>query len=315
MGVPPFDLGYPEITDLACYNRAMPQSAISQRSIAKAIESFREYHNVQVRVLRREPDFSLMLYERGFPDWLLTHAESEYGWEWMRIFMSLRNGTFFVPSAAIFNDTSILERHITQRDALALGEAFAGKLVAFASLLSPAGESVTRSLELDGFSVNEETLALVPLEGPVSAREEEDTLAKLVRGTGLPDHEMILKHMTDAHSLYLDAKYHASVNESRNMLQALIDGISEETSRNGGHATDLPGGTGNRMDYLLTVNFLTPGEKAALGSAWGSLSAGSHPGIPEREQARIGLVLALELSQLLLIKFSNWKSNAYQKFS
>jgi hypothetical protein len=39
-----------------------------------------------------------MLYERGFPDWLVTHAESEYGWEWMRILMDLRNGRFFFPS-------------------------------------------------------------------------------------------------------------------------------------------------------------------------------------------------------------------------
>ena len=76
----------------------MPQSIVSQRSIAKAVGSFREYHNEQVRVLRREPDFSLMLYERGFPDWLVTHAESEYGWEWMRILMDLRNGRFFFPS-------------------------------------------------------------------------------------------------------------------------------------------------------------------------------------------------------------------------
>ncbi len=292
----------------------MPQKVISQRSIARAVQSFRDYQNEQVRVLRRQPDFSLMLYERGFPDWLITHAESEYGWEWMQIFISLRNGTFFVPSVAIFNDTTILGRHITERDKSLLGEALVGKLVAFASLLS-TGESVTRSLELDGYAVNEETLALVPLEGPVSAQQEEDRLSALVKSTGLSNHDVILKHMIDANGLYTDGKNHPSLNESRNMVQALIDGISEETDKHGGHSTGLPGGTGNRMDYLMKVNFLTPDEKAALASAWGLLSAGSHPGVPDRELARISLVLALEFGQLLMLKFTNWKSNVHRAFS
>ena len=310
MGGPPFDL----IADFACYNLAMPQRVISQRSIAKAVQSFREYHNEQFHVLRREPDYTLMLYERGFPDWLVTHAGSEYGWEWMQILMGLRNGTFFFPSASILND-SILGRHLAQSDALALGEACVGKLVAFASLLSPAGESVTRSLELDGLAVNEETLALVPLEGPVSAQQEEDMLTRLINATGLPNHDVILRHMTDATSLYTNGQNHPSLNESRNMLQALIDGVSEETHQHGGHAIGLPGGTGNRMDYLTTVNFLTTDEKAALGSVWGLLSAGSHPGLPERELARIGLILGLEFGQLLMLKYANWKTNAHRAFA
>jgi hypothetical protein len=56
---------------------------------------------------------------------------------------------------------------------------------------------------------------------------------------------------------------------------------------------------------LRNVGFFTPDEQAALNSAWGSLSAGAHPGVPEREQARIGLILALEFGQLLLMKFTN----------
>jgi len=74
------------------------------------------------------------------------------------------------------------------------------------------------------------------------------------------------------------------------------------------------GGTTNRIEYLRNVGFFTPDEQAALNSAWGSLSAGAHPGVPEREQARIGLTLALEFGQLLLMKFTNWKANAYLCF-
>jgi hypothetical protein len=293
----------------------MPQKVISQRSIARAIESFRGYRNDQVRVLRQEPDFSLMLYEREFPGWFVTHAESEYSWEWMQIFMDLRNGRFFFPSGSYFSDDSITGQFLTEGDALMLGGAFVRTLVAFASLLSPVGESVTRSLQLDGFAVDEDTLALVPLEGPVSAQQEEDTLSALVKSTSLPNHDLILKHMADATSLYTDGKHHASLNESRNMIQALIDGVSEETNTHGVHSIGLGGGTKNRLDYLRDVKFLDADERTALGSVWGLLSAGSHPGLPERELARIGLILALEFGQLLMLKYTNWKSNGYRAFS
>lgn len=115
--------------------------------------------------------------------------------------------------------------------------------------------------------------------------------------------------------LFEVGKVHPSLGESRNIIQALIDGISTETAAHGKHSAKLPGGTSNRIGYLKDVGFLTPDEQAAFNSAWGTLSAGSHPGVPEREQARIGLVLALEFGQLLLMKFTNWKANAYRGFS
>jgi hypothetical protein len=98
-------------------------------------------------------------------------------------------------------------------------------------------------------------------------------------------------------------------------VQSLIDGISIETDTHGKHSVKLPGGTAPRIEYLRNVGFLTLDEQAAFNSAWGSLSAGSHPGVPEREQARIDLVLALEFGQLLLLKFRNWKAHRYRTFS
>jgi hypothetical protein len=163
--------------------------------------------------------------------------------------------------------------------------------------------------------VNNEKLTLVPLEGPVSANEEEDRLTNLVKTSGVPEVPTALKHIADANSLYTSGSYHPSLNESRNFIQVLIDGISIETDRHGNHSTGLPGGTANRIDYLFNVGFLNADEKAALNSGWGSLSAGSHPGVPEPEQARIGLILALEFGQLPMHKFANWKVNGYRGFS
>ena len=155
----------------------------------------------------------------------------------------------------------------------------------------------------------------MPIEGPVSAQEEEDRLVNLVRGSGIPHDQIVLKHIRDASSLYAEGKDHPSLGESRNIIQAMVDEISTDTDAHGKHSTKLPGGTSNRIGYLKDVGFFTSDEQAAFNSAWGTLSAGSHPGVPEREQARIGLVLALEFGQLLLMKFTNWRGNAYRGFS
>lgn len=287
----------------------MPVKSVSQRTM---VEMMRTYSNVSRS--ERQPDFTELLYEHDFPHWFTTHAESEYGWNWRTILIDLRNGRFFFPSNNYFSDNSITGQYLSSADAEVWGEVFIQQLAALATSL-PTGEAVLRSLQLDGFDVNKEKLSLVPLEGPVSAAEEEKRLAKLAKNSGIPDSPTVLKHMADADSLYTDGKDHASLNESRNLIQALIDGISVETDRNGKHSAGLPGATSNRIDYLTKVGFFTTDEQAAFKSAWGSLSAGSHPGVPEREQARIGLILAFEFGQLLMLKFANWKTNAYAGFS
>lgn len=221
-------------------------------------------------------DFGELLYEHDFPDWFVIHAESHYRWNWKEALIDLRSTAFFFPSASILGD-SIVGEFLPEGEAKRLSEVLMQRLAALATTLS-TGESVLRSLHLDGFDVNKDRLMLVPLEGPVSAHEEEGRLATLVNSSGVPNSSVVLKHMADANSLYTDSKNHSSLNESRNLLQALIDGISTETDTHGKHATKLPGGTANRIEFLTKVGFFTPDEQAAFNSAWSSLSAGSHPG-------------------------------------
>jgi hypothetical protein len=63
----------------------------------------------------------------------------------------------------------------------------------------------------------------------------------------------------------------------------------------------------NRLNQSITANW--SGSK----KSW-HVGMRAHPGVPEREQARIGLILALEFGQLLLMKFTNWKAKAYLCF-
>ena len=283
--------------------------AVSQKTIV-------EMKRVLGTIVNRHLNYGDLLYERDFPDWFVIRGAQTYSWDWTAMLVELRRGAFFFVQDITGWQTCIVSDHpsLTREQAKLLGEAYTQRLAAFATSL-PGSESLLRSLQLDGFEVNKEKLMLVPLEGPVSAAEEEDRITKLARTSGIPESVLVLKHMADAHSLYTEGKYHSSLNESRNLIQALIDGISVETDRHAKHSPALPGGAANRVDYLSKVGFFTPDEKAALLSGWGSLSAGSHPGVPEREQARIGLILAFEFAQLLMLKFTNWRTNAYRAFS
>lgn len=261
-------------------------------------------------------DVSQLLYEHDFPDWFVVHARSYFRFNWQDILMALRNGSFFFPDTGYFGSPTdnILGRYIDKVEAQRTGEELIQRLAALATMLHN-GDSVVNSLQLDGYSANAQKMSLIPLEDVVSAQEEGDALTALVKNTGLPNAQTALQHIADAKDLFVQGKFHPSLNESRNFLQCLIDDISSDTHSVGAHSARHPGGTANRISYLREVAFLTSDEEAAYRSAWGALSAGSHPGVPARDEARIGLILALEFGQLLLLKFANWKANAYKKFS
>ena len=208
----------------------MGRTSISQKTIVQLMRAFRDYGTVGSE-LDEAPNFAEELYEQDFPDWFVTHAKTYYGWHWREILTDLRNGRFFFPSNSSLGG-SILGEFLSEAEAIRTGEFIMQRLASFATTL-PTGESVLRSLQLDGFDVNLEKLALIPLEGPVSVRQEEDALTRLVNKSGVPDRGTILKHIADAHGLYAEGKYHPSLNESRNILQAMIDGISTETDAHG----------------------------------------------------------------------------------
>ena len=228
--------------------------------------------------------------------------------------MDLRDGRFFFPTGWHEGCSNITGEYLSKHDGVREGEEMNRRLAALAAT-TPDGEAVRRSLELEGFGVNEKTLTLVPLESMVSEREEEGRLVQMIRQSGIGNSAVILKHLGDARDLFVQSKDHPSIGESRNLVQAIIDSIGADTHAHGGHSRGYPGGTKGRLQYLEDVGFFTSDDKAAFESAWGFLSAGTHPGIPPHELARIGLILGLEFSQLLLLKFADWKANGYRAYT
>jgi hypothetical protein len=284
----------------------MATKNLSQRTLVRIME---------VLTSARITNPSRLLYEHNFPDWFVVHAGSgQFNWD--QILVTLRNGRFFFPDTGYFGSpiANITGNYLDRTEAPLLGERFIQRLAALSTTL-PNSSAVTNSLQLDGYSVNPEKLLLVPLESIASADEETNVLTRLAKNSGISNSATLLKHIADSTSLFVDGKYHPSLNEARNVLQALVDNISGDTNQSAVHATKLPGGTANRIEYLKQVGFLTVDEEAAIKSAWGALSAGSHPGVPARDEARIGLILALEFGQLLLLKFGNWRKASFKKFT
>ena len=284
----------------------MPLKRVSQRTLVAVMRALREHGDANM--------FEL-LYENDFPDWFVKRAK--YGdFDWHEIIPKLRNGRFFFFDNSYFASPGINitdERYLSEEDALQWGEMLLRRLTALAATL-PKGETVVRSLELDGLRVNPSKLELVPFESAVSEQEEEERVASLVRQSGLPNHAVIVKHVGDAHELFVQGKDHASIGESRNFIQALIDGIGATTHTSGAYSFGYPAGMDNRLNYLQKVRFFTADERTAFGAVWGFLCVGSHPGIPSRDEARIGLILSLEFGQILLLKFAKWAANAFSGF-
>lgn len=299
----------------AYFVNLMPSKKVSQRTLVAVMRALREYGSASDE-LEEPPNLVEFLYEHDLPDWFITHARSSYSFEWREIIPAIRNTQFFFPHTYFGGPGANVAGipYLSPEHAATLGEELLHRLAAVAASL-PNGEAVTRSLELDGFRVNMEKLTLVRADSVVSEQQEEDRVAVLVGQSGLPSQAVILKHIGDAHELFVQGKDHASIGESRNLIQALIDNISATTNASGGHSAGYPGGMTNRLKYLEDVGFFTADEKTAFGAAWGFLSAGSHPGIPSRDEARIGLILSLEFGLLLLLKFANWTANGFRRFS
>jgi hypothetical protein len=132
-------------------------------------------HGTAAHELEESPDIGELLYENDFPDWFVTHSRSQYQFDWNQILPAVRNTQFFFPHTYFGGPGANVtgQPYLSKQDADSLGEGLLQRLAALASTL-PEGEAVGRSLELDGFRVDEKNLRLVPFDSVTSEREEEE---------------------------------------------------------------------------------------------------------------------------------------------
>ena len=146
---------------------------LSQRTLVAVMRALRE-HGTAAHELEEPPNIGELLYEHDFPHWFVTHSRAQYGLDWGQILPAMRSTEFFFPhtyfGAPGTNITG--QPYLSREDAGSLGEALVQRLAALAATL-PEGEGVARSLELDGFQVDQRNLRLVAIDSVTSEQEEE----------------------------------------------------------------------------------------------------------------------------------------------
>lgn len=244
--------------------------------------------------LRRQ-FWAAKLFEWGFPPWLIDYA-SEANFDWIRIIRDLYGGCV---THKVETSTATTINYVPQF----LQESMLKRLTAMAMTEDSdesAGdrERLRLSLLLDGFEVSQGKMTSV--EGPVNIAEEKSRILTNLRASAFARKELIATHLKDAEDHFSDNKMHSAMGAARSALQASIEDtvslVERKVPRKAG------GGLKNQIEFLAKETFISADEQQAFQAAWGFLSAGAHPGLPPDEVGRIGLVLALEFVQVLLVK-------------
>ena len=159
-------------------------------------------------------------------------------------------------------------------------------------------EQLRLSLLLDGLEISHGQI--ISIEGPISVTREKSRLLKNLESSSFFQKVVIAKHLKDAEDLFAEGKMHPAMGEARSALQAGIEDtvtlVEAKVQKKSG------AGVGNQIEFLSKHSLFSPDEDAAFRAAWGFLSAGAHPGLPQDESGRIGLIFGLEFLQVLLLK-------------
>jgi hypothetical protein len=227
----------------------------------------------------------------GFPDWLIDEGLHR-SFNWTTIIRNVYKGRFMKRTGSFFEIPPIIQDSMLKRlTAMAVHE----------SEDTEEARQLRRSLQLDGFDVSAGNL--VPIEGPISITEERSRLLTNLAASSLPRKDVIAKHLKDAEDLFAEGKMHPAMGQARSAFEAGV----EDTVSLVEIKTNRKAGTGlkNQIQFLTKEGFIAADEEPAFLSAWGFLSAGAHPGLPPDEAGRVGLILCLEFTQVLIIKAEN----------
>jgi hypothetical protein len=268
---------------------AMPE--VSQRTFGKLIEALSTMyaaHKVSSTVRFNDPMafWRTKLFEYQFPEWL-SKVVGEWSADWTSVVPQIRSGVV-VSYKEINIGTTIGYSILLRLIAMVLQEPNHPNLI----------EQLRRSLQLDGFDFANQQL--LPIDTPISAENEKNALLAMLKQSKIGRKDIISKHIIDAQELFTAGKHHPAINEGRSAFQAIIEEVvtlaETKFSRRSG------AGLKNQAEFLEQNGVLSADERAAVLSAWGFLSSGSHPGLSQEEHGRIGTIFSLEFCQIMLVK-------------
>jgi hypothetical protein len=261
---------------------------LSQRTLAKVTTALSKMYSYDqsTTIFFAKDYWRNKLFERGFPEWL-RHFVIDKALNWTIIIPQLYEGNFVVRN--VYVDETVCHSMLVKLTAMAYEDTKSYILIK---------EEIRLSLQLDGFEVADGVLR--PIDGPVSVSEEKSRLLAYLKVSKLGNKEIISKHIAEAEDLFSQGKHHPAIGEARSAFQAIFDETiklaeAKVSNRSGG-------GVKNQVEFLEREGIFSNDDQQAFLSAWAFLSSGNHPGLSPEEHGRIGTILSLEFSQILLIK-------------
>jgi hypothetical protein len=257
-------------------------------------------------------ELSLELYERNFTPGFLDRASQGYEWKFFPFLSDLHSGTFIREEYPTSADVAL-----GQKILLMLAEYLCWRIGKFPSRLGDVKQSrneLISCLALDGFSLVGERF--IPSESAIINQPEEVSLLKqLLKQAVFPNEDVILEHFRQGEELYVQQKWAPSIGEWRKFFEAILRDICEMTSANRPDVTIPRNSMKGVFEYLKVAGFFDADDHTVMGSTYGFLCSGAHPGISEEHKARLAMIQALTSGQVLATKYLSWRSSGFRGFT
>jgi hypothetical protein len=310
---------------------------LSQRSVAQLIRTFDKlgcYDETafsETFALVTATDLKRDLYARNFDQQFLERCAPQNVWNFDKIFTSLCDGSFFnAPPVGrgwsakkarleYLSNSSRQAKQVEKGRSLLLK--FAEYLFDKKLTLSDDENwcadlaQLSNSLELDGFRLHQGKLIAADT-AIFDQPKQVSFLIEQIKTAKPSSMQTLLHHFSNGEEAYLEGKYDTAVGEWRKFFERLLKDIAEDTGRNRAdlkkNATKLT--MKDLFLYLEETGFLDSDERLAFLSSWAFLSSGAHPGIGDKDQAYLAMVLSLAFGHVALSKFEAWKAHGYKGF-
>lgn len=269
-------------------------------------------------------EFCDELYASGGTMQLLRHIEQKYGTEPRTFLPFIHDGT--IPAWVYRNDgfgqprpekqdRIVGARIITSMIRVAVLKAQSIPDHVQDPLPSQLASDLVASLRDDGFDFIAGKVVLAGSKAVELQKEDEYLVAK-IRDVKLPNIDEVQHHHQESEKAFANRGWGAAASEARNFLVATLRGLREvATTRGKLAAFKQPGKDGPLIEDFKHIGLFTEDEKNAVMHAWVLLShSGPHVGIQEEDSARLSRLLAIGITEWVVLKFIQWELNAFKPF-
>lgn len=289
---------------------------ISQRTIALMIPLFdhlgfydRTFTKdlVEHQPLLSNTDLSNSLAAAGFDNTVLEHFESRH-WNFRGILPELRDGSF----ADHFVGQNLPE-HSHGHYLLGLATTLDGIYQNLGMSGMAAFAAFKQSLQNDGYVPNRNQPATTEM-SIVDIPAELSLLEQTIDRSRHDDKAALANYFTVARKEFDNGRWGPSMGEWRKFFGEILRGVWRFTRLNNGRAGALveKPPIPHTLNFLAEFGFFTKDEWNAYSSAWGFLSAGDHPGVGDRDLARLSITLAMTFGHACLEKLEHWDGERFK---